>query len=494
LAVLCAALVAALAGGGSPARSSTLPARVGAPGIDIENRAEEVSPARGDDWPTFARNELRQSYESLPTGITAQTVSKLVNIWTYKTPDGSGFGGSPIVVNGVVYVVDVDGVVTALDAKTGKPKWAAPYKLPESDLTKMTPALYDGKLFVASFQGGNAKYYFAALDPLTGHQLWITQLPGGVHGSPVVVHGIVYVPVAIGDRPACHPGGVYALDEQTGAPVGMPWLTEPGATTPDGGGIWSSLTYDGSQLFYGTGNTCRNADVMGNSVVAITPGSTSTNWSFNTAGSLTDDDVGGSVLRAGDSAFAIGKSGRFYHFNALTGGVAWSRLLNPLVGNGGFATPSYFVSGANAAIIVGAGYIHNPYTTSPSGGLLYGLMPNGAIRWEVTSNTPELGYVALTPDLAFTELDTNVDALDPLTGKVLWQFPAAGYFYASPVIVPSGLFVADLTGRVYAFALPSNAAAMKTALTRSQVLELQRRQPPQLPIKPKFCAPRRQGA
>jgi hypothetical protein len=143
---------------------------------------------------------------------------------------------------------------------------------------------------------------------------------------------------------------------------------------------------------------------------------------------------------------------------------------------------------------VGAGYIHNPYTTSPSGGLLYGLMPNGAIRWEVTSNTPELGYVALTPDLAFTELDTNVDALDPLTGKVLWQFPAAGYFYASPVIVPSGLFVADLTGRVYAFALPSNAAAMKTALTRSQVLELQRRQPPQLPIKPKFCAPRRQGA
>ncbi len=477
-----------LAAGCSGGRAlSPLPAQNAASDTPIEMSVPAVSPARGDDWPTFARNVERQGYEALPTGITAQNVSTLVSKWVFATTNGANFQASPIVVNGVLYAVDQKGVVYALDAVTGAQKWT--YTIPDSDDVKMTPALYDGVLFVASFELGYGKipYHFTALDPRTGRQLWTQPVPGPVHGSPVAIDGVIYVPVAGGDRGLCKPGGVYAFDEKTGTPVGTPWLTEP-VTPSDGGGIWSPLSYDGKQLYYGTGNTCYNVVDRANSIVALTPQG-GANWHVNTANSLLDYDVASGVLRVGDSAVAIGKNGILYRLNAVTGQVVWARSLGAPPGSGAFASPTFYGSGtSNATIIVGGGYRRNPDTTPwPPGGMLYGLTAGGTVRWQVASNEPVLGYVAVTPDLAFTPIDTNMDALDPLTGKVLWTFPAAGYFYASPVVVPSGLFFADETGHVYAFGLPSSGPAQRSALTRAAVLALQRRKPPQPHRRPKFC-------
>jgi outer membrane protein assembly factor BamB len=446
---------------------------------------------------TFARDVQRQSYETLPTGITKANVSTLQLKWMYPaagvTPK-AGFNASPIVVNGVVYVVDLSGVVNALDATTGKPLWAQPYVIPDSDITKMTPALYDGKLFVASFQNGGVadpNYYFVALDPKTGHQLWITKLPGGVHGSPVAVNGIIYVPVAIGDPPMCRAGGIYALDENTGALVGSPVLVDPPLGSPDGGGVWSSISYDGARLTYGTGNTCVRSPQTANSITALTPGAIDPTWYVNTADPLTDDDIGGTVLRQGDSGFAMGKNGYAYRVDVTSGNVIWKKFLGAPDGSGGFGTPSWFPGpAATGTLIVPAGFVRDPdhCNCANPGGHLFGLRLDGSARWQIlTRASPVIGYVAVTPDLAFTPLDRNMSALDPVTGAVLWSYPLIGYSYGSPVIVPSGLFQADESGRVYAFGLPSAGATRPSALSRSRILELQQREPPYVYHKPKFC-------
>jgi outer membrane protein assembly factor BamB len=488
--VSVAVLLSACSGG--HLATSPLPAENAPIAGSIAGGSAANSPAQGDDWPTFARNEMRQSYETLQTAINQKTVSQLQLRWVYPAKPKASFNASPIVVNGVVYVVDVNGVVTALDALTGAPKWASSYQIPNATDVKMTPALYDGKLFVGSWQQpwtASSTFSMTALDPATGHLLWTHSLPGGVHGSPVAANGVLYVPVAIGDAPACLPGGVYALDENTGAPIGSPWLTDPnGGTGGDGGGVWSSLTYDGKQMYYGTGNTCHHSPDTANSIVALSPGSTIANWNINTASPLTDDDIGGTIMRAGDSAFAMGKNGIFYDINVVNGGVTWRKNLGAPDGSGGFATPSV----TDGTIIVSGGYIHNPDTyNGEPGGRLYGLTGQGAIRWDRQDFvTPVLGYVAVTPDLAFTPINTTLAALDPLTGKTLWSYPTVGYHYASPVIVPSGLFAADESGRLYAFGLPTNGAKSSSVLTPAAIRRLQLQQPPQIHRKPKFCMTR----
>jgi len=474
----------------APAQAASLNVRTGA--ISIMQNPQTSSPAAGDDWNTFAHNVQRQSYETLPTGITPQNVSQLQLRWVYPAAGvkpTAGFNASPIVVNGVVYIMDTNGVVNAFNALTGKPVWAKPYVVPDTTIGKMTPTLYDGKLFVASYQQSDSdpNYYLAALSPQTGQQLWITKVPGPIHSSPVAINGVIYVGASAGDAPQCHAGGIYAFNENTGAPIGMPWLTDPnGGASGDGGGVWSSLTYDGKQLYYGSGNTCRNSPATANSIVALTPGNTVANWNLQTANALLDDDIGGSVLRVGHSALAVGKDGYFYHVNALTGQLIWKVYLGAADGNGAFATPSYFGSGTTGTLIVGGGYIHDPDVVSPAGGRLFGLTPAGVKRWEIDSNQPVLGSVALTPSLAFTPIDTNMDALDPTTGKVLWSSPTVGYSYSSPAIVPSGLFIADESGRLYAYGLPATPAS-RPALTPAQILQIRLRERPALYRRPKFC-------
>ena len=68
-----------------------------------------------------------------------------------------------------------------------------------------------------------------------------------------------------------------------------------------------------------------------------------------------------------------------------------------------------------------------------------------------------VNYTAVNNELAWVGLDTNMDALDIHTGAVIWSFanPVGALFDAGPVIVPSGVYLADEAGNVYAFSLPA---------------------------------------
>ncbi len=76
--------------------------------------AEPAEPGR--DWPLF-RGDPRS------TGVAQTSLAdQLAVLWKYPVPKGS-FEGTPAIVDGVVYLGDLDGTVFALELATGKLKW-----------------------------------------------------------------------------------------------------------------------------------------------------------------------------------------------------------------------------------------------------------------------------------------------------------------------------------------------------------------------------------
>lgn len=233
--------------------------------------------------------------------------------------------------------------------------------------------------------------------------------------------------------------------------------------------MWSPITYDGQNLYAGTGNTCVNPVATANSIVKLSP-SGSLIWNLSTVNPpaavnpLSDDDFGGGETLDGSTLYATNKNGLIYALDASSGRIEWTHQLGVIDGYGGIGTP---VVAANT-IIASAGFRSDPAVSSTPGGLLVGMDRQGNALWQIQTQQAIPGYVAVAGGVAYASLDNQVVALDPSSGSALWRFTAADNFYASPAVVPSGIYDVDKSGNVYAFGLaaPSGSAKSRSASTR----------------------------
>jgi outer membrane protein assembly factor BamB len=395
--------------------------------------------ASGDDWTTFAHDQLRSGYQAQSIGVTALNVGLLHLKWTAHL--GAPFYSSPLAVGGALYVVSNTGIATALDAATGSIRWQT--ALGGSVL--MTPAL-DGTTLIVGTHDTPSRLF--ALDTGSGSIKWSVPFTGPIRSEPVITNGLIVVGTAGGDPPPaghCLQGGAFGVNETTGA-VRWKWFVSPVAA--NGGSVWSPISFDGTNLFMGTGNTCSDNSVgTANSVVSLTT-TGALRWQHNAADPITDDDFGGGVLINNGTTYATNKNGTFLALNASSGSTYVNKTLSTLNGWGGWGTPST----DGKVIVASAGFTSSPtqVPTNP-GGSIVGLDPTGAVLWRVKSNYAYVGSVALNAGIAYATLDSTVQALDERTGSVLWSYPAQAMFYASPVVVPSGIYAADRGGNVYAF-------------------------------------------
>jgi quinohemoprotein ethanol dehydrogenase len=231
----------------------------------------------GKDWVTNGGNLTNERYSTLKQ-IDTSNVKQLKGAWMTRLK-GSGFGGkysaeaTPLVKDGIMYVVTGNDDVFALNATTGEMLWERSSGIDQKISTVCCGwlnrglAMGEGMLFLGQLDAN-----VVALDIKTGKEVWKTPIEDwrngyGVTSAPLYYDGIVY---------SGNTGGEFgvrsrltALDAKTGK-ILWRWYTLPGPgevgsdTWPAGtdhamrGGasIWNTPALDPQLglIYFATGN------------------------------------------------------------------------------------------------------------------------------------------------------------------------------------------------------------------------------------------------
>src|SRR5262244_401845 len=178
----------------------------------------------GKDWVTNGGNLTNQRYSTLAQ-INTSNVKQLKGAWMTRLK-GSGFDGkysfeaSPLVKDGIMYVITGNDDVFALNAKTGEILWEywsgiAGNRALCCGRANRGLAMGEGRLFF-----GQLDATVVALDMKTGGVVWKTPIENYEHGysitsAPLYYDGIVYSGISGGEYGVR--GRLTALDAKTGA-------------------------------------------------------------------------------------------------------------------------------------------------------------------------------------------------------------------------------------------------------------------------------------
>ena len=236
----------------------------------------------GKDWVTNGGNLTNQRYSTLKQ-IDTFNVKQLRGAWMTRLKN-SGFGAnysfeaSPLVKDGIMYVITGNDDVFALNAKTGEILWEYWSGISQKGplccgLANRGLAMGEGLLFF-----GQIDVSVVALDMKTGKVVWKTPIEQNQNGysitsAPLYYDGIVYSGISGGEYGVR--GRLTALDAKTGAILWRSYtLPEPGGfgsdTWPSGtdhamrGGapIWNTPALDPELglVYFSTGNCAPNHD------------------------------------------------------------------------------------------------------------------------------------------------------------------------------------------------------------------------------------------
>jgi alcohol dehydrogenase (cytochrome c) len=255
------------------------------------------------DWPSYNGDE-RGNRHTLLNEITPANVAGMRLKWTFPVPSSRNLKGTPVVVNGVMYVT-APNEVYALDARTGREMWH--YSRPRTRGVigdagagvNRGVALRGDRLY---FVTDDAK--LVSLHRANGQLLWETKMADyrehyGATGAPLVVDDLVISGVSGGDEGVR--GFLAAFEATTGKEAWRFWTVpapgEPGSETWGGKAIqhgcaatWLTGSYDRATrtLFWTTGNPCPDYNggervgdnLWSNSVLALDPANGRLRWFY----------------------------------------------------------------------------------------------------------------------------------------------------------------------------------------------------------------------
>ena len=250
----------------------------------VDTKEIIANDAHDRNWLNYGLNYAETRYSQL-NKITTENVPQLGLAWSHGLESRRGVEATPIVVDGVMFVTASWSVVHALDAVTGEELWVYDPEVPREfahkgccDVVNRGVAVYQGKVYVASFDG-----YLHALDAPTGERLWkvdtienremsytITGAPRAINGKIIIGNGGAeygvrgYVSAydvdsgdmawrfytVPGDPSKPYESDAMAMAAETWDPAGKYW--EAGG----GGTVWDAMAYDPelNLLYIGVGN------------------------------------------------------------------------------------------------------------------------------------------------------------------------------------------------------------------------------------------------
>jgi quinoprotein glucose dehydrogenase len=394
--------------------------------------AQEVSRA-GANWFSYGGDPGGTRYSSLRQ-ITKANVSGLKEVWRFETPEGGRLQTTPLIVDGVMYVVTPRQKVVALDAATGVQKWTFDSGAATTAASRGLTWWTDGKekrLFTA------AGSFIYAVNPADGTAITSfgdkgrIDLRANLRGAPednsyhatspaVVYKDLLILGGRVSERTPASPGDERAFDVRTGQ---MKWTFhtipaagEPGAETwpagardnQGGANAWAGSIVDTQRgiVFIATGSPADDFygvdrpgnNLYANCVIALDANTGKKLWHFQaTHHDLWDSDFAAPPIlltvnhngRRVDAVAATNKYGFIYIFDRVTG-----ESLFPIVET---KVPTSTV----------AGEVTSP--TQPIPTLPAPLAKLTLTRDEVTNRTPEMRAWAQK------EFDTLLGTNQPFT-------------------------------------------------------------------------------
>jgi alcohol dehydrogenase (cytochrome c) len=177
------------------------------------------NPPEGD-WLMIRRNYQAWSHSPL-TQITPDNVGRLRIAWVWAMTEGGASEPTPLVHNGVIYLVNVGNIVQALDGRTGELIWEHSVG-PDAVIGQgamRNLAIYQDKLFVATTDAR-----LVALDARNGKRVWDVAVADREKGftntsGPIVIKGKVLQGLARCERFGPDRCYISAYDAETGKQV-----------------------------------------------------------------------------------------------------------------------------------------------------------------------------------------------------------------------------------------------------------------------------------
>ena len=423
------------------------------------------------DWPSYHGSFTGNRHSELDQ-INLRNLAGLAPQWFFPVPDQSMIEGTPVVIDGIMYVTGVNQVF-ALDAETGRQIWQ--YSRPRTKglvgdaaigLNRGV-AVRDDLLFTVTDHA-----HAIALNRWTGALVWDVEMEDyrdhyGAIAAPLVVDDIVFFGISGGDTGLR--GFLDAYEAETGKRAWRFWTIpapgEPGSETwgdPEilakgCGATWLTGSYDPQLdlLYWATGNPCPdlNGDrrpgdnLYTNSVLALRPRTGELVWHFQFTPHDTHDWDAQEPLLLVDEEFRGerrklllqgNRNGFFYVLDRVTGefllGEAfteqtWAEGIapdgRPIVRPG--SDPTSEGSVVCPAIRGATNWWASAF--SPETKLFY-LMVHESCMVYIKDDRPwERGKSWLGGTFRLTEESSNqrhIRALDIQTGRTVWNYPQTG--------------------------------------------------------------------
>jgi outer membrane protein assembly factor BamB len=336
-------------------------------------------------------------------------------LWTFdpETEDGY-FCIGPAVAYGMVYELNKDGYLYAVDVDTGDLVWK--YKGPGPLIFPGSPSVADGKVYAttgqtASYTGQESESEFACLDAYTGRVIWTLPIEAfAPRESVAIAYGNLYlIPGDVTTSVDVESGEEYATFNQA-------WAVSTKS--------WPVFRHDSAHTASGQS----------------APVNLALRWNFTTNGAVI------SSPSIADGKVYVGSYDKnLYCLDSRTGSFIWK-----------FATNDSIKS--SPAIADGRVYL------GPDDGYVYCLdASNGSLLWSAEAGGPIEVNFGAAPALRSSptvdngkvyvgSLDTDVYCLEAADGRVNWTFNTEGHITSSPAVVNGTVYIVSeelSTGALY---------------------------------------------
>ena len=450
-------------------------------------------------WPMAGHDLSNTRNNPNETAVGTANVAGLIPKWSVSFPNN--LTATPAVVGGVVYVGDRGGSLGAYNATTGAAIWShtvASYTAVTGDLVHASPAVAGGRVIVGDqpITGTHPGAQVFAVSTTTGALLWKTvvdtQQTAKITGAAAIDGSTVYIGVSSNDgsKSTCcsFRGSVVALNASTGKLLWRRYTVPAGYT---GGSVWGGnpvIDHTTGLLYIGTGNnhsapagvctapgqtgcTAPAATDYFDSLLALHLSTGTVAWSMRTLSADVnstacatsppcgpDYDMGsapnlftatiGGVPR---SLIGIGqKSGMYWARDAATGAAVWQTQVGP-GGTGGGIQWGSAVDGKRIYVSImnseNATWTLTPSGKTVTGGAFGALDPaTGKILWQTADPQAagDQGFVSSANGVVYAGSNEGTGntmyALNGATGKILWKYASGGSVTGGAAIVNGQIY------------------------------------------------------